>query len=122
MYDLEFKHVKAVNVEALDAMLREALGQLVTGVSVGGGRVAVHLMLNDPALVKRATDIVEAHDPYLLTESQQKQVDERQTLFEMRKRDASLPDPDSISDPVVLALLRKLALLEAEVAALRSGQ
>jgi hypothetical protein len=60
-----------VNPPALDAALRAALGDRITGLSTGRGVVHVHFV--GPATADeqaRAREIIAAHDPDALTDAQ----------------------------------------------------
>ena len=70
-----------INMEALDAALRTALAEAVSGVSFRDGQVVVH-MEDDatPTQVQQARQIVADHNPAALTPAQQAAADRQQAL------------------------------------------
>lgn len=114
-----------VNVEALDEQLRSALAGQVAGVSVGASGVRVHL--TDSATqsqLDQARSIVLAHDPGVLTASQQAEVVRSQNLALARTQYGA---PLNVSaydsaEALVRALAQKISLLEQEIADLRGGR
>jgi hypothetical protein len=73
-----------VNPPALDAALRAALGDRITGLSTGRGVVHVHFV--GPATADeqaRARAIIAAHDPDALTDAQRAAVERQVFLAEL---------------------------------------
>jgi hypothetical protein len=115
----------SVNIAALDAQLRAALGIITSGFSAGNGQVVVHLLETaTPAQVDQARAIVIAHDPTALTTAQQAALARRQKLDQSR-RDSGASEIDlslyTGKDPLLDALARKVAWLEREIADLRTN-
>ena len=113
----------SVNVEALDAELRAALGGITSGLSLTPGQVIVHLVDKaTPADIETARAVVLAHDPSVLTPEQQAELAQRQKLDQAR-RDYGTSEIDlstySGKDPLLTALAEKIAWLEREITALR---
>jgi hypothetical protein len=114
----------AVNIEALDTALRAALGNVATGISVGGGQVKLHLTDDaTPAQVDTARALAVAHVPTDLTPAQQAALIRRQKLDQAR-RDYGASEIDLTvyagQNALLVALAQKIAWLERELAALRS--
>jgi hypothetical protein len=113
----------SVNIEALDAQLRAALGHLTSGVSVSAGQVIVHLAETaTPAHIETARAVAVAHDPAVLTPAQQTALQDRHKL-EQARRDFGASELDLSTyqgkDPLLTLLAQKIAWLERELAALR---
>jgi hypothetical protein len=112
-----------VNLEALDADLRAALGDGVSGVSFARGVVTVHL--TDKAAADAsdtARQIVINHDPAHLTLAQQKALEQAARLDAARKANIGDLDTGQFTDPLLAELAQKIAWLEQEIIALRSGR
>jgi hypothetical protein len=112
-----------VNIDALDADLRAALGDITSGFSVSGGRVIVHLL--DAATRQQedqARQIVLNHDPTRLTQQQQQQA-ERQAKLDQARKDYGTAEIDltvyASQGPIIQQLAQKIAWLEREVTDLR---
>jgi hypothetical protein len=112
-----------VNIDALDADLRAALGDSTSGFSVGGGRVIVHLL--DAATrqqEEQARQIVLIHDPARLTQQQQQQA-ASQAKLDQARRDYGAAEIDltvyASQGPIIQQLAQKIAWLEREIADLR---
>jgi hypothetical protein len=110
----------SINIEALDADLRAALGAAVSGISYGGGQVTVHMDDNaTPTQVQQAQQIVGSHDANRLTAAQQAAVTRQEALAQLRQT----------ADGITLAtadfagkqrdLAQKVMWLEQEVRELR---
>jgi hypothetical protein len=115
----------AVNVEALDADLRAALGVLTSGISVGRGQVIVHLLdTATPAQINQARAVVQAHDPARLTPEQQTRAARRARL-EQSRQDYGAAELDLTAftgqSALVRLLAQKIAWLEQEINTLRLG-
>ncbi len=121
MTDIQIQR-SAVNIESLDADLRAALGDGVSGVSVAGGIVTVHLTdkADDKAVVT-ARQITLNHDPSKLTPAQQIAVQQAIKLATLRRANQSDLDTTPFTDPLLAQLAQKIAWLEQEVIALRAG-
>jgi hypothetical protein len=115
----------AVNIEALDADLRTALGEVVSGLSLSHEGVTVHLIDKaTPMHIDQARSIVLAHDPTVLTPAQQAALLRRQKLEQSRREQAASEldqTPYIGKDPLLIALAGKIAWLEREIADLRSN-
>jgi hypothetical protein len=109
----------SINIEALDADLRAALGAAVSGISYGGGQVTVHMDDNaTPTQVQQAQQIVGSH-ANRLTAAQQAAVTRQEALAQLRQT----------ADGITLAtadfagkqrdLAQKVMWLEQEVRELR---
>ena len=115
---------QGINDEALDAELRAALGNLVTGISSGPYGVIVHL--DDQvtsAETNQARRMVENHDPEVLTPRQQAAQQRQQKLVQMRGARTEDLDPADYSGetPSIQALAERIAWLEQEILDLRGG-
>ena len=113
-----------VNVEALDAELQAALGNLSRGVSTGPYGVMVHL--DDRATeaqIAQVQAIVEDHDPSVLTPEQQARQQRQARLETLRQTRGEALDPADYGgqDAPIQTLAQKLAWLEQEVIDLRGG-
>ncbi len=114
-----------VNVAALDAALRAALGADIFGLVADGQRVTLCLADSvKPAQVNQARRLVETHDPAQLTPEQQAAADRAIKLQQSRGEagvdELRLADFDG-KDVLLIQLARKVLWLEREVRALRSG-
>ncbi len=112
-----------VNIDALDADLRAALGDITTGFSAGGGRVVVHLLDSaTPQQETLARQIVLAHDPTRLTQQQQQEA-ERRSKLDQARQDYGAAEIDltmyDTQEPIIQQLAQKIAWLEREIADLR---
>ncbi len=112
-----------VNIDALDAELRAALGAATTGFTIGGGRVTVHLLDSAiPAQETLARQIVAAHDSARLTQQQQLEA-ERKGKLDQARRDYGAAEidlaPYGVQPPPIQQLAQKIAWLERELADLR---
>ncbi|MBZ0293887.1 MAG: hypothetical protein K8L99_15085 [Anaerolineae bacterium] len=127
MQDIVIEYGKGVvNTEALDESLRAALGEQVIGITTGSGHVTLHLSDETPSAdVIRARVLVAAHDPTQLSTRQQTILQRKQRLQVVRRDYKGSVDLDPAdftgSDPLLLALARKVAWLEGELNALRDG-
>jgi hypothetical protein len=114
----------AVNIEALDADLRAALGAATTGLSFHAGQVTVYLSENaTDTQVAQARALVQAHDPTKPTPAQQAAINRRARLAQLRgDYSADLDLTTFAGQGVLIRLLAgKIAWLEQEIAALRAG-
>jgi hypothetical protein len=113
-----------INIKALDAELRGALGEVVHGISTGPQGVTVHLSdaatANDLA---QAESIAANHDPSVLTADQQDEIARQQELAAARDANVEPIDPAIAKgqDAVIQLLVQKIAWLEQEIADLRIG-
>jgi hypothetical protein len=112
-----------VNIEALDAELRAALGAATTGFTAGGGKIVVHLLDSaTPQQENLARQIVLAHDPARLTPQQQQEA-ERKTKLDQARRDYGAAEldlaPYAGQGPIIQKLAQKILWLEREIADLR---
>lgn len=81
MADILMENPGVINAERLDAELRTALGDAYTGLSGGRDGLRLHMTAaatNPEQAIARA--IVAAHDPSLLTDAQQQQIDREATF------------------------------------------
>lgn len=111
-----------VNVEALDAALRAALGATVIGVSAAADGVRIHLRAETgPDAAAQARSIAVKHDPQALSQRQQAERARREQLAAARREaDDSPLDPDAFADARVRALARRVVWLALEIEALRA--
>ncbi len=111
-----------VNVEALDAALRAALGGAVVGVSAAADGVHIHLRAEaGPDAAAQARSIAVRHDPLALSQRQQAERERRERLAAARSDAAASPlDPDAFADARVRALAQRVAWLALEIEALRA--
>lgn len=112
-----------VNVAALDAALRSALGAEIYGLVADGQRVTLCLADSvKPAQINQARRLVETHDPAQLTPAQQTAADRAVRLQQSRDEagaaELRLADFDG-KDALLIQLARKILWLEREVHALR---
>lgn len=112
----------SVNLEALDAALRAALGSVVIGVSAADDGVRVHLRADaSPDIVAQARSLVIRHDPAVLSSRQQVERDRRDQLAVARRAAGeSALTPDAFADPRLRALAQRVAWLALEIEALRA--
>jgi hypothetical protein len=114
-----------VNIAALDAALRSALGAEMYGLVADGQRVTLCLADSvKPAQVTQARRLVETHDPAQLTPEQQADLDRAARLQQSRDEagagELRLADFDG-QDALLNQLARKVLWLEREVRVLREG-
>lgn len=111
-----------VNVEALDAALRAALGATVIGVSAAADGVRIHLRAETgPDAAAQARSIAVKHDPQALSQRQQAERARGEQLAAARREaDDSPLDPDAFADARVRALARRVVWLALEIEALRA--
>jgi len=111
-----------VNVEALDAALRAALGAAVIGVSAAADGVRIHLRAETgPDAAAQARSIAVKHDPQALSQRQQAERARGEQLAAARREaDDSPLDPDAFADARVRALARRVVWLALEIEALRA--
>lgn len=111
-----------VNVEALDAALRAALGAAVIGVSAAADGARIHLRAETgPDAAAQARSIAVKHDPQALSQRQQAEHARREQLSAARRDAADSPlDPDAFADARVRALARRVLWLALEIEALRA--
>lgn len=108
----------AVNLVALDAELRTALGELAQGVSVEGQKVHLHLhedvSTEEIALARR---IARQHDAALLTPEQSRRQQRRTRLQSLRQslQDALDESAYDSADPLLRQMAQRLAWLELEI-------
>jgi hypothetical protein len=123
MKDIVIDNIRALNIEALDQSLREALGNLVFGLSYSAETVTVHLAdTASKGQQNQARALVEAHDPAVLTSQQQAELARKARLEQARQAyGASEIDLKAYEgkDALLEQLARKIAWLEREVHALR---
>lgn len=125
MKDIIIENVRAANIEALDQSLREALGNLVFGLSYTAETLTVHLTDNaTKAQQNQARALVESHDPAVLTPQQQAEIARKAKLDQVR-RDYGAAEIDLKAyegkDALLENLAKKIAWLEREVDALRKA-
>ena len=118
-----------VNVEALDAALRAALGGVVFGISAGPQKVVTYVA--DDATVQQISlvqTLIEQHDPTLLTPEQQVKLERHEQLEQARALGETNPllvDGEGyktvagLTDDALLRLAQKVAWLEREIMSLR---
>ena len=117
----------AVNLAALDADLRAALGAAVSGASYAQSVVTVHFTDKiDSGDVDKQVDtarrIVLNHDPAVLTPQQQKEQAQAAKLAAARQSNTADLDAAKFADPQLNEVARKVAWLEQEIIALRAGR
>lgn len=111
---------QGINVEALDETLRSTLGEQFRGLSASRGQVVLHMEDGiDQAGISQAMDLVNTHDPTVLTAKQQMEADmESQRVQYAAELDVDAPENQS-ADPVVNTILERLVWLEREIRDLR---
>lgn len=122
MLTISIKLDGPVNVEALDAALRAALGATVIGVSAAADGVRIHLRAETgPDAAAQARSIAVKHDPQALSQRQQAERARGEQLAAARREaDDSPLDPDAFADARVRALARRVVWLALEIEALRA--
>lgn len=119
MNDVAITTNKSLNMEALDAALRTALGTKVSGFSVGGGQVIVHMDDSaTPAQIQQAQQIVADHNASGLTPTQQAEQERQQALEQMRQTagNLELQTSDYNGQPQAIQnLAQKVMWLEQEL-------
>ncbi len=115
----------AVNLEALDADLKTALGSIVTGVSTGPYGVQVHFTdAVTAAQENQARSIVQSHDPEKLTPNQQSALNHTTKLNQARADyGATALDLAALKGQpsFIQQMAQKIAWLELEIKELRGG-
>ncbi len=116
----------AVNYEALDAALKKTLGGLVLGISTGPGWVRLYLDDNaTQTQQKNGRTLIETHDPTVLSPEQQAEATFKAHLAKLRQDYGNTPleiTPYATESGPTQALAQKVAWLEAEIQAIRSGE
>ena len=114
----------AVNIEALDADLRAALGSATSGFSIGGGKVVVYLLdTANKQEEEQARLLVLTHDPARLTPQQQARLLREAKLDQARREWGSAELDLTVytgQGPVIQQLAQKIIFLEREIAAIRN--
>ena len=124
MREIVITDMSGVNLEALDASLRAALGATVKGISLRRAQVIVHLATDaSPQQVASARSLVQRHDPHQLSQKQQEQKQRAQQIKAahadaLAARQAAA-DGD-VSEQVAL-LARRIDWLEKALEALAAG-
>src|SRR5687768_9997837 len=103
----------SVNIEALDADLRAALGDVSAGLSTNGEQVRVHLTdAATPEQQSLAASIIEGHDPSQRSASQQAEAQRELYLAQVRRdygaTDLNLTSYDGQPSPIQ-TLAQKIA-------------
>ena len=125
MREIVITDMSGVNLEALDASLRQALGATVKGISLRRGQVIVHLATDaSPQQVASARSLVQRHDPQQLSQEQQEQKQREQQIKAAHEdalaaRQAATGGAD-INEQVAL-LTRRIDWLEKMLEALAAG-
>ncbi|MGQ9889714.1 MAG: hypothetical protein ACUVSX_14675 [Aggregatilineales bacterium] len=110
-----------VNLEALDAALRAALGSVVLGVSAADDSVHIHLRADaSPDAAAQARSLAVRHDPAALSPRQQAERDRRDLLAAARRAAGDPLEPDAFADPRLRALAQRVVWLALEIEALRA--
>ena len=124
MREIIITDMSGVNLEALDASLRQALGAAVAGISLRRGQVIVHLAADvSPQQVASARSLVQRHDPLQLSTKQQEDK-QREAQIKAAHADAlaarqAAADGD-VSEQIAL-LTRRIDWLEKMLEALAAG-
>jgi len=123
MKDITIERTAAINVEALDADLRAALGEFTSGFTAGSGRVVVHLLgTATPQHETLARQIVRDHDPARLTQQQQQEAQRKARLDQARADYGAVEldlTPYDSQGPIIRLLAQKILWLEREITDLR---
>ncbi len=125
MREIVITDMSGVNLEALDASLRQALGATVAGISLRRAQVIVHLAADaSPQQVASARSLVQRHDPQLLSQKQQEQKQREQQIKAAHEdalaaRQTATGDAD-VSEQIAL-LTRRIDWLEKMLEALTAG-
>lgn len=111
---------REVNVELLDAQLREVGKDSFYGLSTGRGGVTLYVSEEIEDKAREALmEIARAHDATRLT-PQQQEAHDRQRMLEWSRADAALDLSAYVeSSPEIHALAHKVAWLEQELRDLR---
>ena len=124
MREIIIRDMSGVNLEALDASLRQALGATVAGISLRRGQVIVHLAADaSPQQVASARSLVQRHDPQQLSQKQQEQ-EQREQQIKAAHTDAlaarKAAKSGDVSEQIAL-LTRRIDWLEKMLEALATG-
>ncbi len=124
MREIVITDMSGVNLEALDASLRAALGATVKGISLRRGQVIVHLAaVASPQQVASARSLVQRHDPQQLSQEQQEQK-QREQQIKAAHEDALAARQAATGGDVneqVALLARRIDWLEKMLEALAAG-
>ena len=125
MREIVITDMSGVNLEALDASLRQALGATVAGISLRRAQVIVHLAAEaSPQQVASARSLVQRHDPQQLSEKQQEQK-QREQQIKAAHADAlaarKAATGGDVSEQIAL-LTRRIDWLEKALEALAAGE
>jgi hypothetical protein len=128
MREIQVKR-EIVNVEALNEALKDALGDVILGISAGPDGVIAYLA--DDATAEQsalAQKLIEQHDPTVLTPEQHVKLEQIQQLEQVRALGETNPLPvdgegyktvAGLTDEALLRMAQKVAWLEREIAATR---
>ena len=125
MRDIIITDMSGVNLEALDASLRAALGATVAGISLRRAQVIVHLASDaSPQQVASARSLVQRHDPLQLSTKQQEDK-QREAQIKAAHADAlaarkQTVEASDVSGQIAL-LTRRIDWLEKMLEALAAG-
>ncbi len=124
MREIVITDMSGVNLEALDASLRQALGATVAGISLRRAQVIVHLATDaSPQQVASARSLVQRHDPLQLSTKQQEQK-QREQQIKAAHADAlaarKAATGGDVSEQIAL-LTRRIDWLEKALEALAAG-
>lgn len=125
MHDILLEKPELLNAEALEEQLRSIFGPALRGISTGSYGLRLHLAgpLSETQLAQ-ARAAVRGHEAAKLTSRQQAALEVRQRL-EQARMDNTTPlnlQVYGAQDVLIRQLAQKIAWLEQELAALRSGE
>ena len=124
MRDIVITDMSGVNLEALDASLRAALGATVAGISLRRAQVIVHLAADaSPQQVASARSLVQRHDPQQLSQKQQEQKQREQQIKAAHEDALAARQAATASDVSgqIALLTRRIDWLEKMLEALAAG-
>jgi hypothetical protein len=110
MIDIEVGGKYSVNIEALDETLRENLGEVYNGLKLSGGVVTLRFLDHvTKEQISLGQQLVDLHQPEILTDKQSEQLIKRQQL-DWARRDLKDIDLDKL-DPLTRWLLLEVTRL-----------
>ena len=113
---------RGINFEALNAEVRAEFGEHVSGISTGPYGVIVHLSDDaTPEQINRVQQIVQNHDPSVLTAEQQAEIERQQNLEQVRSENGADLDTSAYDGEgaLIQQMAQKIAWLEQEMLEMR---
>lgn len=121
MQNIRFEGLR-VNSDALSTEVASELKDVLFGISTGSYGVIVHLSDDaTPEQINRVRQIVQNHDPSVLTAEQQARIERQQKLEQVRSENGADLDVSAYDGEAALIqqMAQKIAWLEQEMQEMR---